>query len=74
MTVPEGCKVYYTWDGTTPGTDSAQYTQPITMPEGNNILSLIAVNEHGMSSDVLKCNYIYMPATANTPNTETEPE
>lgn len=74
VTVPEGCKVYYTWDGTTPGTGSAQYTQPITMPEGNNILSLIAVNEHGMSSDVLKCNYIYMPATANTPNTETEPE
>ncbi len=74
VTVPEGCKVYYTWDGTTPGTGSTQYTQPITMPEGNNILSLIAVNEHGMSSDVLKCNYIYMPATANTPNTETEPE
>ena len=58
VTIPEGCKVYYTWDGTTPGTGSTQYTQPITMPEGNNILSLIAVNEHGMRSDVLKCNYI----------------
>ncbi len=73
-TIPEGCKVYYTWDGTTPGTGSTQYTQPITMPEGNNILSLIAVNEHGMRSDVLKCNYIYMPATTNTADTETEPQ
>ncbi len=74
VTIPEGCKVYYTWDGTTPGTGSTQYTQPITMPEGNNILSLIAVNEHGMRSDVLKCNYIYMPATTNTADTETEPQ
>lgn len=67
VTVPEGCRVYYTWDGTTPSTGSAQYTQPLAMPEGNNILSLVAVDGHGMSSDVLKCNYIYMPATSNTP-------
>ncbi len=58
---PEGCRVYYTWDGTTPTEQSAQYTQPIAMPEGNNILTLIAVDKHGMRSDVLKCNYIYMP-------------
>ncbi len=63
VTMPEGCKVYYTWDGTTPNTSSSQYTKPLTMPEGNNILSLIVVNEHGMSSDVKKCNYIYMPMT-----------
>lgn len=71
VTVPENCRVYYTWDGTMPGKHSKQYTQPISMPEGNNILSLVAINEHGMSSDVLKCNYIYIPATA--PNAA-EPE
>lgn len=65
VTVPEGCKAYYTWDGTTPNTSSSQYTKPLTIPEGNNILSLIVVNEHGMSSDVQKCNYIYMPTTQN---------
>lgn len=65
VTVPEGCKAYYTWDGTTPNTSSSQYTKPLTIPEGNNILSLIAVNEHGMSSDVQKCNYIYMPTMPN---------
>lgn len=70
VTVPDGCKAYYTWDGTTPNTSSSQYTEPLYMPEGNNILSLIVVNEHGMSSDVLKCNYIYMPMTQNPMGSE----
>lgn len=58
--IPEGCKVYYTWDGTEPTQNSTLYTGPIDMPEGNNILSLILVDKYGMSSDVLKCNYIFM--------------
>lgn len=61
VTVPEGCKVYYTWDSTDPTEDSQQYTQPIGMPEGNNILSLVLIDQYGMSSNVLRCNYIYMP-------------
>jgi tetratricopeptide (TPR) repeat protein len=61
VTVPEGCRVYYTWDCTTPTESSAQYTKPIAMPEGNNILSLIVVDKYGMSSDVFRCNYIYIP-------------
>lgn len=59
--VPKGCKVYYTWDGTEPTVNSEQYTEPIPIPEGNNILSLVLVDEYGMYSDVLKCNYIYLP-------------
>lgn len=59
--VPDGCKVYYTWDRTAPTRESRQYEGPISMPEGNNILSLILVDEYGMVSDVLKCNYIYIP-------------
>ncbi len=58
VTVPEGCSVYYTWDDTEPTNQSNLYTQPIEIPEGNNILSLVAVNEYGMSSHVLKRNYI----------------
>lgn len=61
VTVPEGCRVYYTWDSTTPTESSPQYTKPIAMPEGNNILSLIVVDKYGMSSDVFRCNYIYIP-------------
>ncbi len=61
VNIPEGCQVYYTWDGTAPTQESAQYTEPIGMPEGNNILSLILVDHYGMVSEILKCNYIYIP-------------
>ena len=61
VNVPEGCRVYYTWDGTEPTQESDQYAGPISMPEGNNILSLILVDRYGMVSDILKCNYIYIP-------------
>lgn len=59
--VPEGCRVYYTWDDTVPTQESQQYREPIHIPEGNNVLSLILVDKYEMVSDVLRCNYIYMP-------------
>lgn len=57
----EGGRMYYTWDGSTPTVDSQEYTGPIPVPEGNNILSVILIDNHGMVSDVLKCNYKYLP-------------
>lgn len=62
VTVPKGVTVYYTWNDTAPSKKSSKYTGPIEIPEGNNILSLIAVDENGLSSEVLKCNYIYYPS------------
>ena len=59
--VPDGCNVYYTWDGSVPSEASNHYMGPIEMPEGNNILSLVLVDEYGRYSDVLKCNFIYYP-------------
>ncbi|MCI5493949.1 MAG: chitobiase/beta-hexosaminidase C-terminal domain-containing protein [Lachnospiraceae bacterium] len=59
--VPQDCTVYYTWDGSTPNTDSSVYTAPLEMPVGNNVLSLLAVNKHGLSSGVIRYNYIYLP-------------
>lgn len=59
--VPDGCIAYYTWDGSDPTANSERYTAPLEMPEGNNILSVILINEHNMCSDVLKCNFIYIP-------------
>ena len=61
VTIPEGCTVYYTWDGSRPTESSAVCTEPLAIPEGNNILSLLLVDEHGMQSDVLQCNYRYLP-------------
>ncbi|MCR4611313.1 MAG: chitobiase/beta-hexosaminidase C-terminal domain-containing protein, partial [Lachnospiraceae bacterium] len=56
----EGAKIYYTWDGTLPTPNSERYYGPIDIPEGNNVLSVIVVDKHGMSSDVLRANYEYI--------------
>lgn len=72
--VPRGTTVYYTWGDTTPTRNSARYTGPIDIPEGNNILSLVAIDENGMSSQVLKCNYIYYPETQAEPTVQENTE
>lgn len=61
VTVPAGCTVYYTWDGSTPSASSARCGGELEVPEGNNVLSLVAIDENGKSSNVRKCNYIYYP-------------
>lgn len=58
--VPSGCTAYYSWNGT-PGRDSAQYTGPIEMIPGNNVLSIVLVDNNGQTSGIQKYNYIYMP-------------
>ncbi len=58
--VPSGCRAYYSWNGT-PGADSAQYIGPIEMIPGNNVLSIVLVNNNGQTSGIQKYNYIYMP-------------
>jgi len=55
------CRLFYTWDGTDPTIDSAEYTGPINIPEGNNVLSVVAIDKYGMSSNVIRHNYIYEP-------------
>ncbi len=74
VTVPEDAVVYYTWDNKTPTENSTLYTEPILIPEGNNVLSLIAINEWGKKSEVGRYNYIYYPATTaqTIENSETE--
>ena len=53
--------IYYTWDEDIPTVYSNRYYGPIEMPVGNHILSVIVINEHGLSSDVLRFNYDYEP-------------
>ena len=56
--VPEGCLAYYTWDSTDPTSSSTQYTGPIDVPEGNNVLSVIIIdNKTGKCSNVYRGHF-----------------
>ncbi len=59
--VPAGCTAYYTWDGSDPTENSERYTAALEMPEGNNIFSVILIDEHNMCSEVSKYNFVYTP-------------
>ncbi len=61
VSVPEGCNAYYTWNGQTPTTSSTRYSGGISMPEGNNVLSVVVVDAYGNESSIQRVNYIYMP-------------
>lgn len=58
----EGCSIYYTWDGTDPTTASPRYDTPLEIPTGNNVLSVLVVNDKtGLDSGVYRTNFIYYP-------------
>ena len=57
--VPENCNAYYTWNGADPTIESELYVDGIDIPEGNNVLSVILVNEKGKESEVYKNRFEY---------------
>ncbi len=61
ITVPDGCSAYYTWNGQTPTEASTRYNGGISMPEGNNVLSVLIIDAYGFKSSIQRMNYIYMP-------------
>lgn len=61
ITAEAGCSIYYTWDGTDPTEQSARYTEPIYVPEGENVLSVLVVNDrNGLKSDIYRSSYSYI--------------
>jgi tetratricopeptide (TPR) repeat protein len=64
ITAEEDATVYYTLDGTTPSKSSPVYTGEIEMPEGNSIVSAMAVSKYDVASAVTRRNYI-VQATRN---------
>lgn len=62
ITAETDCSIYYTWDGTDPTSQSERYVGPIEIPAGNNILSVLVVNNKtGLDSGVYRTNFIYYP-------------
>lgn len=59
ITAPQGCSIYYTWDGTNPNANSYAYAGPFDLLPGNNILSVIAIDQNEKASEVVRYNYIY---------------
>ncbi len=58
--VDDGCSAYYTWDSTDPSVYSEKYSGPIDIPEGNNILSVISVNDSNKKcSDIYRARFEY---------------
>lgn len=62
ITVPDGCSAYYTWDGSDPNVLSEMYIEPIPVPEGNNVLSVVIVNNKTeQTSSIYRQFFIYYP-------------
>ena len=60
-------KVYYTLDGTAPGTGSAVYSEPIELSEGSTRLRAVAVNKKGIESDMVDFTYSVLYPVPDTP-------
>lgn len=61
ITAEPDCSIYYTWDGTDPTEQSAKYMEPIYVPEGENVLSVLVVNDrNGLKSDIYRSSYRYI--------------
>lgn len=55
--VPQGCKVYYTADGTMPDSNSTPYTRDICMPLGVTLYRFISYNEDRAASNITQVEY-----------------
>ena len=56
-------KIFYTLDGSIPNSKSNRYTEPIEMPYGVSNFSIVAINEDGLASPIVKRTYqLYIQA------------
>ena len=55
--IPVGSTAYYTLDGSTPTKNSEEYSEPFTIPTGNNVISVVIIDSHNQSSSVER-NYV----------------
>lgn len=54
----EYCNIYYTWDNTDPTPASAKYEEPLEIPEGKSVLSVLVVDTRtGLDSGIYRTNF-----------------
>lgn len=58
--VPDGERIYYTIDGSTPSQDSIPYYNPIALPIGGSIYQFISYNEDGAASPIVRRDYTFL--------------
>lgn len=68
VSVPEGCTVYYTTDGSEPNTDSTQYSGAISMPLGTSNFKFIAYSKEGVTGEIISRTYTLKLDTAYSVN------
>ena len=61
ITVPDGCKAYYTWDGTDPAQVGILYTEPFPILKGASVLTVVIIDSKGNNSPLYRGDYIYNP-------------
>ena len=50
ITAGSDCTIYYSWKNQKPAQKSKKYTKPITVPKGYHVLSVVAIDRHGLKS------------------------
>lgn len=57
VSVPEGSKAYYTYDGSKPDKNSTEYTEPVDMVRGVHTFKVVVIDKYGNSSEVTSVQY-----------------
>lgn len=61
LTVADEYTIHYTTDGTTPTSESTQYSEPIEISGATTTVKAIAVEADGTTSEVVEQTYTYCP-------------
>ena len=61
ITADSDCTIYYSWTNQKPDQKSEVYTEPITVPKGYHVLSVVAYDRHGLKSKTYHMGFSYYP-------------
>ncbi len=64
--IPDGCRAYYTFDGSEPTAQSEEYREPVDIPIGNNVFTVIFISQNGVQSKPASCVYDMIYSTQVT--------